>query len=118
MSIVHITAATQIPIQEFGEAVTPAPVGDAPSLQLFTKEAFAAPDDKVNVGIWEATPGKFRRSIVDAEFASFLVGHATFLTDEGVSYELKAGDSAYFPPNTKGVWTIHQKVRKTYVLWR
>jgi uncharacterized protein len=118
MSIVHITAPAQIPIQAFGEPVTPAAVGNAPTLQLFTKEAFAKPDDSVNLGTWEATPGQFRRSIVDAEFANFLSGRATFLTDAGVSYEFRPGDSAYFPPNTKGVWTVHETVRKTYVIWK
>lgn len=105
-------------IQEFGEPVTPAAVGSAPAAKLFTKEAFAKPDDSLQMGTWEATPGQFRRSIVDAEFANFMSGRASFLTDQGVSYEFRAGDSAYFPPNTRGVWTVHETVRKTYVIWR
>ncbi len=118
MGIVHIKAPLQTPTAEFGEAVTPAPVGGAPSPQLFTREAFDAPDGRVNLGTWEATPGRFARSIVDAEFAHFIAGHATFAAEGGASYEFHAGDAAYFPPNTKGVWTIHETVRKTYVLWR
>jgi hypothetical protein len=31
---------------------------------------------------------------------------------------IRAGDAAYFPPHTRGVWTIHEKLRKTYVIWR
>jgi uncharacterized cupin superfamily protein len=33
-------------------------------------------------------------------------------------FEFRAGDAAYFPPNTRGVWTIHETLRKTYVVWR
>jgi uncharacterized cupin superfamily protein len=118
MSIVHITAPARIPSDEFGPAVTPPHVGGAPTPQLFTREKFAAPNGSVKVGIWEATPGRFARAVVDAEFSQFLTGHATFVTDNGTEYQFRAGDAAYFPPNTKGVWTIHEKLRKTYVLWR
>src|SRR6266478_2079763 len=45
-------------------------------------------------------------------------GHVTFVTDAGMEYQFRAGVAAYFPPNTKGVWTIHEKLRKTYVVWR
>jgi uncharacterized protein len=118
MSIVHIAAPARIPIAEFGPAATPPAVGNAAPLKLFTKEAFEAPDGRVNAGTWEATPGSFARAIVDAEFAQFLSGHATFVTDQGVEYDFRGGDAAYFPPKTKGVWTIHETLRKTYVLWR
>ena len=118
MSIVHITAPARTPSDEFGLAVTPPRVGGAPTPHLFTKEEFAAPDGSVNVGTWEATPGCFARAIVDAEFSQFVAGHATFVTDAGMEYQFRAGDAAYFPPNTKGVWTIHEKLRKTYVVWR
>jgi uncharacterized cupin superfamily protein len=55
---------------------------------------------------------------VDAEFSQFLAGHATFVAEGGASYEFRAGDAVYFPPHTRGVWTIHEKLRKTYVVWR
>jgi uncharacterized protein len=118
MSIVHIKAPLHTPLAEFGAATTAAPVGDAPRVQLFTKEAFEAADGSVETGTWEATSGRFARSIVDAEFAHFLAGHATFTTASGTTYEFRAGDAAYFPPNTQGVWTIHDPVRKTFVIWR
>ena len=93
-------------------------MGDAPRVNLFVREAFAAPDGAVQVGVWEATPGRFTRAIFDAEFSQFLAGHATFASEAGPSYEFRAGDAAYFPPNTRGVWTIHETLRKTYVVWR
>jgi uncharacterized cupin superfamily protein len=118
MSIVHIKAPMQTPLAAFGAAVTAPPVGDAPRVQLFTKDEFEAADGSVEAGTWEATPGRFARSIINAEFAQFLAGHATFTTAAGIAYEFRAGDAAYFPPNTQGVWTIHDTVRKTFVIWR
>ena len=118
MSIIHITAPLAVPSNEFKSAGKAPQVGDAPAVSLFTKEAFAAPDGRVKTGIWEATPGRFARAVVDAEFSQFLEGHANFLAEDGTPYEFRAGDAAYFPPHTRGVWTIHEKLRKTYVVWR
>ena len=118
MSIIHITAPLAVHSEEFTPAGSAPPVGDAPTVRLFNKEAFAAPDGSVKTGIWEATPGRFARAVIDAEFSQFLSGHATFTTEDGKSYDFRAGDAAYFPPHTRGVWTIHEKLRKTYVVWR
>jgi uncharacterized protein len=118
MSIVHIVAPARMPAAELALTKTAPPVGDAPAVRLASKEAFAAPGGDVSVGTWEATPGRFARAVFDAEFSHFLAGHATFVTEDGKSFEFRAGDAAYFPPNTRGVWTIHETLRKTYVVWR
>jgi len=118
MSIIHIEAPLAVPSEEFTPAGTAPRVGDAPAVTLCSKEVFAAPDGRVKTGIWEATPGRFARAVIDAEFSQFLAGHATFTTEHGASYEFRAGDAAYFPPHTRGIWTIHEKLRKTYVVWR
>ncbi len=118
MGIVHIIAPARAAAGEFGEPVTPAPVGSAPSPQLVTLAAFDAEDGSVSTGTWEASPGVFARAVVDAEFSHFVAGHATFVTADGQSFEFRAGDAAYFPPHTQGVWTIHETLRKTYCIWR
>ena len=118
MNIVHIVAPARIPADEFTAAGNPPAVGEAPSVRLFAKSAFEDPNGSVKVGTWEATPGRFSRAVVDAEFSQFLAGHATFVAEGGGSYEFRAGDAVYFPPHTRGVWTIHEKLRKTYVVWR
>lgn len=118
MSIVHIVAPARLTAAEFGPPLTPPPVGAHPSPRLATKPAFEAADESVSTGTWEATPGVFSRAIVDAEFSHFVAGHATFVTHDGQRFEFKAGDAAYFPPNTRGVWTIHSTLRKTYCVWK
>jgi uncharacterized protein len=115
MTIVHIERPADLAPTAF-ETFIPPPVGDRPRPTLGSVEAWA--DAAVETGTWEATPGTFARAIVDAEFCHFVQGHATFVTEDGNRFEFRAGDAAYFPPRTLGVWTIHQTLRKTYVIWR
>jgi uncharacterized cupin superfamily protein len=117
MPIVHIQQAVDIDRGTF-EAFSPPRVGDLPQPTLATREAYAAADESVETGTWEATPGTFARAIVNAEFCHFVRGRATFVTEDGRSYEFSAGDAAYFPPNTRGTWTIRETLRKTYCIWR
>lgn len=118
MSIIHIAAPAQIPKPDFEPPFTPPPVAALPSPQLASRPAFEAQDASVSTGTWEATPGVFTRAIVDAEFSHFIAGRATFVTADGQRFEFRAGDAAYFPPNTQGVWTIHETLRKTYCIWK
>lgn len=117
MPIVHIARPLGIDHSAF-EVFTPPKVGEFPQPTLGSLEAYGAPDGKVETGTWEATPGTFARAIVDAEFCHFVRGRATFVTADGTRYEFAAGDAAYFPPNTRGTWTIHETLRKTYCIWR
>jgi uncharacterized cupin superfamily protein len=118
MSIVHIVAPALLPSTQFEQGPMPPPVNTHPTPTLASVPAFEAADGSVNTGTWEATPGVFSRAIVDAEFSHFITGHATFVTEDGRHFEFRGGDAAYFPPRTRGVWTIHETLRKTYCIWR
>ncbi|MGA4446009.1 cupin domain-containing protein [Ectopseudomonas chengduensis] len=72
--------------------------------------------DGVETGIWECTPGRWRRQIVQQEFCHFVAGRCTFTPDGGESIEIRAGDALMMPANTLGIWDIQETVRKTYVL--
>lgn len=74
------------------------------------------PSEGVGLGIWECTPGKWRRQVTKREFSHILDGHCTFTPDGQPPIELRAGDSVYFPANCNGVWDIHQTVRKSYLI--
>jgi hypothetical protein len=118
VSIIHIKAAGSIPLSEFSSVKASIPVpGTEPPL-LATRAAYAAPDQTLHVGTWEAAPGRFRRAVVDAEFSHFIAGHATFECDDGQRFEFRAGDAVCFPPSTQGTWIVHETLRKTYVIWR
>ena len=118
MPIVHIKAAGAIPLTLFASAAATSAVPGIDPPLLSTCEAYSSTDKSLRVGTWEAAPGQFRRAVVDAEFSHFIAGHATFEGDDGERYEFRAGDAAWFPPATTGTWTVHQALRKTYVVWR
>ena len=72
--------------------------------------------DGVETGIWECTPGRWRRQIVQQEFCHFVAGRCTFTPHGGEPIEIRAGDALMMPANTLGIWDIQETVRKTYVL--
>lgn len=69
-----------------------------------------------DAGVWECSPGTWRRAVVSAEFCHIVSGRGRFYADGGESLELEAGDAVVFPPNTNGTWEILTTLRKTYVL--
>ncbi|MFJ2362337.1 cupin domain-containing protein [Pseudomonas sp. NPDC087697] len=72
--------------------------------------------DGVETGIWECTPGRWRRQIVAQEFCHFIQGRCTFTPDNGETLHIEAGDALMLPANSTGIWDIQETVRKTYVL--
>jgi len=69
--------------------------------------------DGVETGIWECTPGRWRRQIVQQEFCHFIKGRCTFTPDGGEPLVI---DALMLPANSLGTWDIQETVRKTYVL--
>ncbi|WP_247480707.1 cupin domain-containing protein [Bradyrhizobium sp. 144] len=81
-----------------------------------SKVAFKSSVDATNVGVWECSPGKWRRQVVEAEFCTILSGRCTFTPEGAQSIVLEAGDSIYFHPHTNGEWNIRETIRKAYVI--
>ena len=73
-------------------------------------------NDGVETGIWECTPGRWRRQIMEQEFCHFIQGRCTFTPDNGETLTIEAGDALMLPANSTGIWDIQETVRKTYVL--
>lgn len=94
----------------------PVPIGEPVSqisVRGFVSEAAAT----TRTGVWECSPGRWRRQVLAAEFCVFLEGDCVFEPDEGEPVRIKAGEAVYFPANTGGVWTIETKARKAYVIF-
>ncbi|CAB4857609.1 unannotated protein [freshwater metagenome] len=74
-------------------------------------------DGHVQLGVWECSPGTFTatRDGYD-EVAQILFGMATITTDEGQTCELGSGSVFVTPSGWSGTWTIHETIRKTYVI--
>lgn len=69
------------------------------------------------MGVWECTPGRYRRQIRSAETMHVISGSATFTPDGGEPVALAAGDLFFFGPDTLGIWDIHSALRKVYVIY-
>ena len=69
-----------------------------------------------SMGIWECSPGRWQRTIMEEEFAHFITGSARFIPDDGDPIDIRAGDTIWFPLNSRGIWEIHEDVRKVYVI--
>lgn len=114
MTIQHIrnTVATD-------ELLDLGPVGiplSEPACQLRLVKKLIPGKEAIDTGIWECSPGKFRRQILAGEVMHILSGHCTFTPDGGETMEIAAGDTLFLSPNTIGDWDIQETVRKVYVL--
>jgi uncharacterized protein len=118
MAINHIKAPALFGADTLSSAGSPSNPEGGERVRLSKRDGFVAPDGRIETGTWESTPGQFRRAVMDAEFSHFIAGRATFLADDGQKLEFAAGDAAFFPPFTHGIWIIHETLRKTYVVWR
>ncbi|MBM5460309.1 cupin domain-containing protein [Pseudomonas sp. P66] len=113
MSIVRI--ATHAPLT-FGEATALGDPLHTPVAQARTAAHQQLPDGRGTTGVWECSPGSFRRQVAQAEYSYIVSGSGCFAPDQGEPVVFSAGDALYFPANTQGTWTIEQTVRKTYVI--
>jgi len=98
-------------------APTPVPVPVGNPVSNTRVRSVVAQDGKTKTGLWECSPGQWRRQVVQAEFCHFLEGDCTFTPDNGDPVEIRTGDVLFFPPNTTGVWDIRLPARKIYIVF-
>ena len=100
-------------LSDWGPAKEPVgqPVADIRGSELIETDA---PKDRI--GIWECTPGRWRRQVMEREFAHFIAGRGRFIPDRGEPIEILAGDAVWFPADTTGTWEVNETLRKTYVI--
>ncbi|WP_019937093.1 cupin domain-containing protein [Bordetella sp. FB-8] len=70
-----------------------------------------------SMGVWECTPGQSRRQVAGAEVMHILTGACSFTPEGGEPREIRAGDTLFFPANTRGIWNIQETLRKVYVIF-
>ncbi|QEI09491.1 DUF861 domain-containing protein [Pigmentiphaga aceris] len=68
-------------------------------------------------GVWECTPGRFARQLKNAELMHIVAGSCTFTPEGGEPHAISAGDTLFFPAHTRGMWEIHQTLRKVFVVF-
>jgi uncharacterized cupin superfamily protein len=83
------------------------------------KQLWASDDGMSQVGVWECTPGRFSADRTkSSEICHILSGSATVVKEGGDDRRVGPGDVLILPLGWEGEWTIHEQVRKTYVLTR
>lgn len=73
-------------------------------------------DGRGEAGIWECSPGEFRRQVLQAEYSYIISGEGSFTPEGGARIHFTAGDVLYFSANTHGTWEIRSTVRKNYFI--
>jgi len=108
------TAAASVTLEDWGPVGLP--LSDPPC-RLRGMKFMPAADGGPEVGVWECSPGRYRRQIRNAEAIHVVAGQATFTPDDGPPVRLGAGDVFHFAADTMGVWEIVIALRKVYVLF-
>lgn len=112
--------AASIPLEDFVESLLALPTAEPLSGEIVTraKKEFGSPDGRIAVGTWETEPGSSRWDFLTrGEVIVVLSGYMTVAQDGEEPVELRAGDTAVFPIGWRGVWTVHERLRKVYVVY-
>lgn len=74
-------------------------------------------DGKIDTGLWECTAGAFTAERVGyTEICTILSGRVTLEVEGEVSVEFGPGDVMVTPSGWKGVWRVHEPLRKHYTI--
>jgi uncharacterized cupin superfamily protein len=74
-------------------------------------------DGRVELGVWEVTPGSFRGSCDGIyEQMHFVAGRGTITAADGVVTEIRPGVVMLCPDGWSGLWEVSETVRKTYAV--
>jgi uncharacterized protein len=105
-------------MEDWGPLAMPlaAPLGDA--MATHGKSMFETADGTISTGTWQCGPGHSRWDFVNnGEFIHVLSGSMTCTEDDGTTTEVTPGSTVVFPKGWAGTWTIHETLRKVYVLF-
>jgi uncharacterized cupin superfamily protein len=86
-----------------------------PVAHLYGRHLGLDPANGTETGIWECTPGTWRRQVTQSESCTFIKGHAIFHADSGEKIDIRPGTAIFFPANTTGIWEVQETVRKVYM---
>ena len=83
----------------------------------FEASVTLASHDKVEIGVWECTPGRFAADrSASSEFCHFISGTLEMTHQDGTKQRLGAGDAIFLPVGWRGEWNVMEHVRKLYVI--
>jgi uncharacterized cupin superfamily protein len=106
---VLITEPQAVELEDLG----PLPEATAHPMRTWGKVVWSGEGGK-EFGLWRCEPGPSRWVFGTSESITVLEGSMTVTADGGEPYEVKAGDSAFFPVGWTGKWEITDTVFKVY----
>jgi uncharacterized cupin superfamily protein len=110
-----------LPSSELVEKLLAQPSAEPLSGEILVRSRadFFSEDRKVVAGVWESDPGESRWEFLErGELIHVVAGRMTVVEDGGEPAEVTAGTSAYFPIGWVGTWTVHEKLRKFFVVYK
>jgi uncharacterized cupin superfamily protein len=77
---------------------------------------WTSPDGRVEIGVWECTPGRFRANRAkSSEFCHFIAGAIEMTHADGTVVRLGPGDAINMPLGWTGEWHVITHTRKLYI---
>jgi uncharacterized cupin superfamily protein len=73
-------------------------------------------DGQLLTGMFTAEPSKVNYEFIGDESLHHMQGRVTVEMDSGDTIDLRPGDVASFPKGAKSVWTIHEPMKKFFVI--
>jgi uncharacterized cupin superfamily protein len=113
--------AAEIPAAALEEELLAQPSAQPLSGDIMTRSEvfFNSADERIVSGTWECEPGASRWEFTGrGEVIHVLSGRMTVQRDGEDGVELTAGSSAVFEIGWCGVWTVHETLRKVFVVYR
>jgi hypothetical protein len=99
------------------ELATGRPVPTATEGDPYESWHVLSDDGKVELGIWEVTPGSFQGGTDGSyELMHFVAGRGTITAADGAVTEIKPGVVMLCPDGWSGRWNVRETVRKTYAV--
>ena len=92
------------------------PADESEPGQALTSNFTLMDDGEVQVGVWECSPGTWVRDGVDFDETMFIASGRATVTHESGEYDLTPGTNWVKPRGWPCTWTVHQAVRKMYVI--
>ncbi len=99
------------------ELATGRPVPTAVEGEPYESWHVLSDDGRVELGIWEVTPGSFRGETDGIyELMHFVAGAGTITAADGEVTEIGPGVVMLCPDGWSGRWDVRETIRKTYAV--
>jgi hypothetical protein len=119
---VTVTIRTaDVPASDLPEKLLAQPSAEPLSGDILVRSRvdFATEDRRVVSGVWESDPGVSRWEFLSrGELIHVVSGRMTVQEDGGEAIEVTSGTTAYFPIGWVGTWTVHEVLRKFFVVYK